>query len=129
MSAEHRQILLDEHVLDDGTVARTWLRADGDELALVEPDGARPLPDGAVAATFARFGGELSDDLAVPGDGALDLGGGARLVPLRHLARYDVIARDYLVLTTDAGAPRVALAVTIAGALRHLARAAERNAP
>lgn len=123
------EILLDEHVLDDGSVARTWLRLEGDALSLVEPDRARPLPDGALATTFARFGGELADDLAVPETGALDLGHGARLAPLRHLARYDVIARDYLVFAEPGSSPRVALAVTIAGALRHLARAAERNAP
>lgn len=129
MTQENAQILLDEHVVDDGSVARTWLRAEDGELLLVEPGRALPLPEGAIAAVFARFGGELAEGLAVPEAGALDLGRGARLAPLRHLARYDVIARDYLVFATPDSSPRVALAVTIAGALRHLARAAERNAP
>lgn len=129
MTREFRQILLDEHLRDDGGVDRTFLRADGDELALAEPDGVRPLPGGALAAVFARFGGELAEGLAVPEEGALDLADGTRIAPLRHLARYDVIARDYLVYSSPGSVPKVALAVTIAGALRHLARAAERNAP
>lgn len=120
--------MLDEHVADDGALLRTRLRHDGDRLVLVEPDAERALPDGAIEATFARFGGELDDAVNVVGDG-LAIGEGASLHALRHLARYDVIARDYLVLRRPGAPARVALGVTIAGALRHLARAAERNAP
>jgi hypothetical protein len=122
------EILLDEHVGEDGSLLRTKLRNDEGRLVLVEPDGERLLPEGALDAVFARFGGELADDVKVADDG-LDVGNGARLTSLRHLARYDVIARDYLVHANRDAIPRVALGVTIAGALRHLARAAERNAP
>ncbi|CAN5574499.1 hypothetical protein BH09MYX1_BH09MYX1_56680 [soil metagenome] len=121
--------MLDEHVNDDGTLAHTWLRAEAAGLLVVEPDRSRPLPEGAIEATFARFGGELADDVVVTEDG-LRVSDGSTIHRLRHLARYDVIARDYLVLKQVGALARVAIAVTIAAALRHLAHAHERcNTP
>ncbi len=116
-------LLLDEHLADDGAPQRTWLRAEGAELALVAPDATRPLPDGAVEAVFARFGGDLADDVRLVDEG-LVLPSGARLRRLRHLAQFDVIGRDYLVLEAPGAPPRVLLAVTATAALAHLARAA-----
>ena len=52
----------------------------------------------------------------------IDLGGGRTLQRIRHLARYDVIARDFLVWCAPGREPLVELAVTISGALEHLAR-------
>jgi hypothetical protein len=122
------ELVIDEHLADDGTRVPIALRIEGDEVLLVELQGARRLPPGAIEAVFARFAGELADDVAVPHPG-VTLPGGARLRPLRHLAAFDVIARDYLVLEPANGPATVVLGVTVAGALRHLARALERNAP
>jgi len=41
---------------------------------------------------------------------------------LRHRARYDVIARDFLVLTRPDAPPLAELSTSIAAALVHLAR-------
>jgi hypothetical protein len=45
---------------------------------------------------------------------------------LRHLGRYDVIARDFFVLLRPGAEPLAELAATIAAALTHLARASRR---
>jgi hypothetical protein len=91
------------------------LRAEGSEYV---------LPDGALEATLARFGKPLDPEQPLVRVAELELGSGLRLAHVRHLARYDVIARDYLVLEI-AGSERVcALAATVAAALLHLGRAA-----
>jgi hypothetical protein len=54
----------------------------------------------------------------------LDLGDGRVLRHIRHLGRYDVIARDYLTYSVPTQEPLCALATTVAGALAHLGRAA-----
>jgi len=101
-------------------------------------DGARraPLPDGALEATFERFGRPLDEAARLTDVAELVLPTGRRLRRVRHLARFDVIARDWLVLDAseedERGPGRAALATTIAGALEHLAgtfaRAQERAA-
>lgn len=119
------ELFLDEHTLGDGSLGRTVLRLEEDDALALERDGARLglLPEGAVEAVMERFGGPLADDVS-PSTPGLELGGGASLHPLRHLARYDVIARDYVVLVRPGTDARVLLATTLAGALEHLARAA-----
>jgi hypothetical protein len=118
------ELKLDEHALDDGSLGSTVLRLEEEGLSL-EEDGARLglLPPGAVEAVMERFGRALADDVApqLPG---LTVGAGASLHALRHLARYDVIARDYVVLVRPGRDSLVSLSTTVAGALRHLARAA-----
>src|SRR5580700_7274443 len=109
-----------------GTLSDVFLRWEGGVLALVGDDGTLELPDGALDATMARFGApfETAEQAAVVG--ALDLGGGRVLRHVRHLARFDVIARDYLVYDAPGRDPVCALATTVAGALDFLARAAQR---
>jgi hypothetical protein len=89
-----------------------------------------PLPDGALEAVMKKFGGPLEDAEGgrVADVDALDLGGGRRLRHVRHLSRFDVIARDYLVYERPGEDPRCAIATTVAGALSHLARAARDTA-
>ena len=53
----------------------------------------------------------------------LRLAEGESLRHLRHLAGYDVIARDYLVYEHPNGEALCALAATVAAALLHLGRA------
>ena len=121
------ELSLDEHARDDGSLGRTVLRREEDDALALDVDGACVglLPAGAVEAVMERFGGPLADDVSPPPQG-LPLGGGASLHALRHLARYDVIARDYAVLVRPGRDALVLLATTLAGALHHLARAAGR---
>ena len=115
-----------ELVLWDGDAGRTLLRVEEDDTLALEIEGERMvLPEGAVEAVMEKFGGPLADDVAPSGAG-LPLGDGASLHALRHLARYDVIGRDYVVLVRPGRDSLVQLATSVAAALRHLAQAAAR---
>lgn len=113
-----------ETTLQDGSLSPVFLRCDGDVLALASDRGTLPLPAGALEAVMARFGAPLEDGASVVEVASLDLGASGRLRHVRHLARYDVIARDWLIHERPGEEPRCALATTVAGALDHLARAA-----
>jgi hypothetical protein len=111
----------------DGTLSPVHLAlTEGPDggLALHTEEGVSPLPQGALEAVIARFGGPLEPSEKLGHVAALDLGEGRTLRHVRHRARYDVIARDYLVLEQPHRDPICALATTVAGALDHLARAA-----
>jgi hypothetical protein len=105
-----------------GALAPVSLRDDAGTLVLVT-DEELPLPDGALEAVMARYGKPLEEGTSLVPVAALDLGD-RRLRHVRHLARYDVIARDYLVYERPDAEPLCALATTVAGALDHLGRAA-----
>ena len=108
----------------DGSLSPVFLVLDDGALAVASEEGTFALPDGAVPAVMARFGKPLEpSETLVHGD-VLDLGDGCALGHVRHLARYDVIARDYLVYEAPGREPMCALATTVAGALDHLGRAA-----
>jgi hypothetical protein len=81
------------------------------------------LPMRALERVMERYGKPLADGVAIDGP-TLALGDGATLHHIRHLARYDVIARDFLVWCAPGREPLAELAVTIAGALQHLAKRA-----
>src|SRR5206468_2393417 len=81
----------------------------------------------AIEAVMNRYAKALDDGIALDGP-SLDLGDERRLIMLRHRARYDVIARDFLVFVAPNAEPRAALSTAIAAPLVHLARAAERIA-
>ena len=112
----------------DGSLSPLHLRRDDGGLALVSEDGVEPLPDGALDAVMRRFGQPIDPAARLVDVAALELlePRGARLRHVRHLARFDVIARDWLVLEVPGREPTGALATTVAGALSHLARAAAR---
>jgi hypothetical protein len=97
--------------IDDGTLA---VAVDGETLAIGED---------ALAAVMARFGGPLETSEPLIAVDALDLGGGRLVRHVRHLARYDVIARDFVVYDVPGRDSLCALAITVSGALVHLARA------
>ena len=107
-----------------GGLVSIYLRFEGGVLAMVESDEALPLPEGALDAVMTRYGAPLDPAARVTPVEALDLGGGRTLRRVRHLAGYDVIARDYLVFDTPDGPALCALATTVTGALAHLGRAA-----
>jgi hypothetical protein len=119
---------IDERPAGDGEPNAVHLRFEDGVLSIVDPSGTWPLPPGALEAVMTRFGKPLDPDVRLAEVGALDVGEGRTLRHVRHLARYDVIARDYLVYAPGAE-PLCVLAVTAAGALEHLARAARAAAP
>lgn len=99
-------------------------------LELVEAAGVWPLPPQALERVLARYGAPFDPDAAITEVAALDLGDGRRLRQVRHLAGYDVVPRDYLVLEGGAGDPLCAMGAAIVAPLQHLARVArERGAP
>jgi hypothetical protein len=108
---------------DDGSLEAIFLRRQADGLELVRGDASLALPSGALSKVMARFGAPLDLSAQLLEVAALDFGGGARIRHVRHLARFDVIARDFVVLEEPGAEPLCALATTVAGALEHLARA------
>lgn len=106
-----------------GTLVQTRLADVEGGLALRVGDELLPLPDGALDAVMARYGKPLEardEDMMV--DERLELGEGRALVRFRFMRRYDVIARDYLVLYEPGAEPLCEMATAIAAALDHLAR-------
>lgn len=119
-----------ELTTETGALQGVFLRVapGGDALEVVEPGGAFPLPPGALDKVMARYGAPFDPEAEIALVDALELGDGRRLRQVRHLAGYDVIARDYLVLDPVEGEALCALGTTVAGALQHLARAGQRPA-
>jgi hypothetical protein len=125
-------LLIDEHIDGDtGRSVPTHLAVtdQGSLRVVVDGEDAGDVPFDALEAIVARYGKALADDVPLAG-ARLDLGLGRSLVRLRHLARYDVIARDFLVLVRPDAEPLAALSRAIAGPLVHVARAfAARSSP
>jgi len=111
----------------DGELAPIFLVLEDGVLAITSDEGTFALPEGALDAVMTRFGGPLEPSEQLMPVATLDLGSGKALRHVRHLARYDVIARDYIVYETPDREPVCALATTLAGALGHLGRAANRG--
>jgi hypothetical protein len=107
----------------NGVLSSVYLRAADGQLEVVSDDGAWPLPQGALHAVLARFGAPFDDTARSSLIASLALAPGESLRHVRHLAGYDVIARDYLVYELPNGEPLCALAATVAAALLHLGRA------
>lgn len=107
-----------------GELSSVYLRVVETGLEVVSDDGAWLLPEGAVRAVLARFGAPFDPEARIDTVAELELGSGERLRHVRHLAGYDVIARDYLVLDHAQVEPLCALSATVAAALLHLGRAA-----
>jgi hypothetical protein len=116
-----------EFILANGELSPILLRREGQTLVLSGEDGELALPAGALRAVMLRYGAPFDSEAPCQRAGELELGGGARLEHVRHLAGYDVIARDYLVYAEPGFAPLCAMATNVAGALRHLGLAALRR--
>lgn len=108
--------------IHETSTAAVFLHSEGDALVLVSSDGKRALPDGALDAVMKRYGLPLEDGVNLTEVDALDVGDGTRLRHVRHLARFDVIAKDWLVYEREGAEPLCALATTVAGALDYLAK-------
>jgi hypothetical protein len=105
-----------------GALVDVCLQASEGALALVFDAGTLPLPEGALEAVMNRYGLPLDPSSELVPVATLPLGEGRALRHVRHLATYDVIARDYLVYDAPGKDPLCVLATTVAGALDHLAR-------
>lgn len=124
--------MLKIHELTDesGALVGIYLRVLGGEppaLEIVGPAGSLPLPTGALEKVLERYGAPFDPAARITVVGELQLGPGERLKHVLHLAGYDVVARDYLVLERSEGEALCAPGVTVAGALQHLASAAGRR--
>jgi hypothetical protein len=115
------RLLIDEQSRDD-VLVRTELEPHEGAVAMyVHNTHIGTMPNEAVIQVMRRYGKPIDETVPIPHEG-LPLETNARLVMLRFLARYDVIARDWLVLVTDTEVLGE-LAVTVTPALEHLARA------
>lgn len=117
-----------EFILPSGELASVLLRQDPEALLLVSDDGELELPVGALRAVMLRYGAPFDEQAMSQSQGSLALGAGASLRHVRHLAGYDVIARDYLVYAEPGLEPVCAMATNVAGALRYLGLAAREAA-
>jgi hypothetical protein len=111
----------------EGQLSSVYLRAKEELLEIVSSDGAWPLPQGALRAVLTRFGAPFDGDARISTIASLDLADGTVLRHVRHLAGYDVIARDYIVHEEPQSEALCALAATVAAALLHLGRAGSRS--
>ena len=111
-----------------GALAAVFLRLTNGALELVRGDDAVVLPARALEAVMARYGAPFDPEAAIAVEGTLALGDGRALRHVRHLAGYDVIARDYLVYEAPGVDPLCAMATTVARGLEHLADVAHGRA-
>ena len=109
-----------------GELSSVYLRVGEAQLEIISDDGAWPLPQGALHAVLARFGAPFDTEAKYSTVAELTLGPDESLRHVRHLAGYDVIARDYLVYEHPNGETLCALAATVAAALLHLGQARAR---
>ncbi len=93
-------------------------------IELVDADGVWPLSPQVLEAVLTRYGAPFDSEAATTEVAVLDLGDGRRLRHVRHLAGYDVVPRDYLVLEGGTGEAPCAMGAAIVGPLQHLARVA-----
>lgn len=117
-----------EFILPSGELASVLLRQEEGRLLLVSDDGELELPTGALRAVMLRYGAPFDAQAMSQPQGVLELDQGASLRHVRHLAGYDVIARDYLVYAEPGLEPVCAMATNVAGALRYLGLAARKAA-
>lgn len=112
---------------EQGQYSGVYLRVTaGAALEIVDADGALPVPAGALDKVLERYGAPFDPEAAITVVAELELGGARRLRQVRHLAGYDVVPRDYLVLDLGEGESRCCFGATVAAALQHLARVAAR---
>jgi len=117
------EITIHETADEAGDLVLTRLSQEQGGLTLTVGGEVRALPEGALEAVMKRYGRPLAapaSEMMI--DERLELGEGRALVRFRFMRRYDVIARDYLVLYQPDAEPVCELATSIAAALAHLAR-------
>ena len=111
---------------DDGELSAVFLRYEAGVLEVVSGGVGLPLPDAALGAAMARYGAPFDPEAEIHEVARLAVGPDRVLRHVRHLAGYDVIARDYVVYETSDAEALCALATTVSAALVHLGRVAAR---
>ncbi len=121
MSKSVTRLLVHEQARGNGGTARTWLEiVDGALVLRLDDASAAVVELSVLEAVMRRYGKPLAPEVVVSGP-TLALGGGRTLSSLRHRARYDVIARDFLVYQAPGFEPIGELAASITAALSYLA--------
>jgi hypothetical protein len=114
------RLLLDERILGDGTLARTYASfVDGHVRIEDEPGPHGALSVAALDRVMVRYGLPLEEGIEASGD-ALEVGEGRRLRRLRHHAPVDATGRDYLVWERPGEPPLAVIATHATAALRYL---------
>lgn len=114
------RLLLHERVLSDGSLEHTWIEVDEGVLYLRLDEGDRKeIPLAVLEAVMSRYGKPLADEIVVTGP-SLAFEGERTLRLFRHLALYDVIAKDYLVYAAPGQEPVAELAASVTAALGYL---------
>lgn len=126
---EPAELKIHEETTSEGLLSPVFLRFDGDRVWIVTEGAAFALPDAALFAVMSRFGAPFDDLASVRVVARLELPAGCSLRHVRHLAGYDVIARDYLVYECPKHEPLCALSTAVTAALAHLGRAAQKSQP
>ena len=123
-SSTDSRLLLHERTAEDGGLEKIWLEVAAGALLLAIDGGARKvLPLAVLDAVMRRYGKTLAEDIELTGP-RLELGEGYAVGTLRHLARYDVIAKDFVVYEPPGEEPLAELATSVTAALSFLLRAA-----
>jgi hypothetical protein len=123
---ELHAVCIHENLATAGPGQKTWLRQQDGVLVLENAHDAVVVPAGVIATIFSQYARPLAPDIAsqvndLPYLRVWSLASPLlNLHPLRHLARYDVIARDFLVLSQPGAEPLAELTTTIAAALSHV---------
>ncbi|MEP7053326.1 MAG: hypothetical protein ABJB12_23385 [Pseudomonadota bacterium] len=107
-----------------GVLSAVYVRVVAEQLEIVSEEGSWPIAQDALRAVLTRFGAPFDPGARAWTIAILDLPGGEVLRHVRHLAGYDVIARDYLVYEAPREQALCALAATVSAALLHLGKAA-----
>lgn len=114
------ELLLDERILADGSLARTFARVDGERLRIHDDEGVDgELSIAALDRVMTRYGLPLDETVSLDGS-ALDLAEGRRLRRLRYHAPVDATGRDYLVWERPGEPPLAVIATHATAALRYL---------
>ena len=106
----------------EGELAAVFLSFDAGLLQIESGAGAYSLPEAVLATVMQRYGAPFDPEAPITLVATLALGAGSELRHVRHLAGYDVIARDYLVHHAPGREPLCALSITVAAALVHLGK-------
>lgn len=113
--------MLHEITEADGSLSPVRLTVEDGELVVVVRAEAAVVPEPLFAAVVGRYGAPFDEAEAVRRVGTLTLASGATIEHVRHLARFDVVARDYLVYGATGVRERTCASSTVvAGALAHL---------
>lgn len=117
-----RFVKIHECTMADGTLAPIELDSSDGQLSITDETGqAFVIPERALDVVMKRYGLPFDESEAVREVDQLPLPSTRVLRHIRHLGQFDVIAKDYLVLTHE-GSTLCTLASTVSGVLLTLAR-------